>query len=432
MTVERIKSLPYPEKVDSIENIGDYLHRLYTSLNEETTERIEDFDILKLNNVPWVDVQSYNSFSDAVDGIGLSEKFLLISNEQAITANKTVPSNVTLWFLQGGSLNISSGKIVTINGHIEAGLYQIFSSSGAVVFGTSTREVHPQWFGTDVSSIVGSVWSPSFNTIPTAGTLMAQKDTRFTFTTLASKAFVIGDYAQYTLDPTDTPTAEVYGLNYEVRTTGSKNFPRIEGEDISVIHDGSGDITGAVGGTHNVEINSGAGDVPDVWGARNKVANLATNTIIHAYGAVNRVANDGAGHIGSVYATYSEIHTDNASGLIDNSYGEYIPDIVGAGQVTTQYGLYIENQTKGSTCYGIYAAGGQSYLADKVGIGVTIPVISGTGKLHMAANTFRLDTARTITNATDAGNAGEICWDTNYIYVCIATNSWKRATLSSW
>ena len=30
------------------------------------------------------------------------------------------------------------------------------------------------------------------------------------------------------------------------------------------------------------------------------------------------------------------------------------------------------------------------------------------------------------------GQAGQIVWDTNYIYVCVAANSWKRANLAAW
>jgi hypothetical protein len=30
------------------------------------------------------------------------------------------------------------------------------------------------------------------------------------------------------------------------------------------------------------------------------------------------------------------------------------------------------------------------------------------------------------------GTAGQICWDTSYIYVCIATNMWKRAALTDY
>jgi hypothetical protein len=31
-------------------------------------------------------------------------------------------------------------------------------------------------------------------------------------------------------------------------------------------------------------------------------------------------------------------------------------------------------------------------------------------------------------NAT--GTVGQICWDANYIYVCTATNTWKRTALT--
>lgn len=34
--------------------------------------------------------------------------------------------------------------------------------------------------------------------------------------------------------------------------------------------------------------------------------------------------------------------------------------------------------------------------------------------------------------ANSAGTIGQISWDTNYIYICIATNTWKRANISTW
>jgi hypothetical protein len=54
------------------------------------------------------------------------------------------------------------------------------------------------------------------------------------------------------------------------------------------------------------------------------------------------------------------------------------------------------------------------------------------GKLDVNSNLFRLRTAKTPASAGDAGSQGDICWDANYIYVCVATNTWKRAALSSW
>jgi len=32
--------------------------------------------------------------------------------------------------------------------------------------------------------------------------------------------------------------------------------------------------------------------------------------------------------------------------------------------------------------------------------------------------------------STSTGTAGQVCWDANYIYVCTATNTWKRVALT--
>lgn len=34
--------------------------------------------------------------------------------------------------------------------------------------------------------------------------------------------------------------------------------------------------------------------------------------------------------------------------------------------------------------------------------------------------------------ATSAGVAGEIRYDTSFVYICVATNQWKRALISHW
>lgn len=44
----------------------------------------------------------------------------------------------------------------------------------------------------------------------------------------------------------------------------------------------------------------------------------------------------------------------------------------------------------------------------------------------------RVHTARTPASASAAGNQGEIVWDSGFVYVCVATNTWKRAALASW
>lgn len=64
----------------------------------------------------------------------------------------------------------------------------------------------------------------------------------------------------------------------------------------------------------------------------------------------------------------------------------------------------------------------------RFGIGTTTP----SGLLDVADNKIRVRTAQTPASATASGNQGDIAWDAGYVYVCTATNTWKRAALASW
>lgn len=55
-----------------------------------------------------------------------------------------------------------------------------------------------------------------------------------------------------------------------------------------------------------------------------------------------------------------------------------------------------------------------------------------TGTADISGDVVRVRTSKTPASATATGNAGDICWDANYIYVCTATNTWKRAAISTW
>lgn len=57
---------------------------------------------------------------------------------------------------------------------------------------------------------------------------------------------------------------------------------------------------------------------------------------------------------------------------------------------------------------------------------------SGGALFQVSGDRIRVGTAKTPASATATGTAGEICWDASYIYVCTATDTWKRAALSTW
>ena len=52
--------------------------------------------------------------------------------------------------------------------------------------------------------------------------------------------------------------------------------------------------------------------------------------------------------------------------------------------------------------------------------------------LHYSGEELGRVSNGTPASATATGTTGEIQWDANYIYVCVATNTWKRVAISTW
>ena len=63
-----------------------------------------------------------------------------------------------------------------------------------------------------------------------------------------------------------------------------------------------------------------------------------------------------------------------------------------------------------------------------VGIGDANPA----AKLDVNGDTIRVRDSKTPASQSADGSAGEIVWDANYVYVCVAANTWKRSALSTW
>ena len=63
-----------------------------------------------------------------------------------------------------------------------------------------------------------------------------------------------------------------------------------------------------------------------------------------------------------------------------------------------------------------------------VGFGTVNP----TALVDVNDDIIRLRDSKTPASASATGNAGDICWDSSYIYVCIATDTWKRTAIATW
>lgn len=55
-----------------------------------------------------------------------------------------------------------------------------------------------------------------------------------------------------------------------------------------------------------------------------------------------------------------------------------------------------------------------------------------SGGFATTADSLRIVNSKTPSSATDTGDVGQICWDADYLYICIAPNSWRRFDNATW
>jgi hypothetical protein len=60
------------------------------------------------------------------------------------------------------------------------------------------------------------------------------------------------------------------------------------------------------------------------------------------------------------------------------------------------------------------------------------PNTSVNGTLTVSSDSVIVTTSQTPATAGATGTTGEIAWDSDYIYVCVATNTWKRVAIATW
>ncbi len=57
---------------------------------------------------------------------------------------------------------------------------------------------------------------------------------------------------------------------------------------------------------------------------------------------------------------------------------------------------------------------------------------NNNGQLVLNTNRVKIVSSKTPLSASASGDTGQICWDSNYIYVCVNSDIWKRSPLSTW
>lgn len=99
----------------------------------------------------WIDAGCYVDLNAAVASAGSNDRTVVVGAATTLSANLTVPSNVHLLFIKGGMITLGNFNL-TVNGNLDAGIFQIFScnGTGVVRFPTTSSTIRyliPQWFG---------------------------------------------------------------------------------------------------------------------------------------------------------------------------------------------------------------------------------------------------------------------------------------------
>jgi hypothetical protein len=194
--------------------------------------------------------------------------------------------------------------------------------------------------------------------------------------------------------------------------------------------DGSGDVVGAASSTDNA--------IARFDGTTGKVVQNS-NTTLDDNGAINigggampqtmlRAKSSGSGKFwrGRIVAG-----GDNSAFLL----GEYDGMAwLGAhnADLTAWADIYINPNNSGDVHIGGIVSGNPVLkvltASGRVGVGTAEP----TAKLDINSDALRLRTAKTPATSTSVGNQGDMCWDANYLYVCVAANTWKRSAIAAW
>lgn len=136
------------------------------------------------------------------------------------------------------------------------------------------------------------------------------------------------------------------------------------------------------------------------------------------YGQQINISRSGAtGGTITTMGSYISMSGDDAGAGTHTVYGQYI-NVTGTADVSR--GLSVVVPVAASS----YAA---TFTGGNVGIGTTTPAEA----LDVNSDSIRIRTAQSPATAA-ACNQGDIAWATDYIYVCVATNDWRRSALADY
>jgi hypothetical protein len=242
----------------------------------------------------------------------------------------------------------------------------------------------------------------------------------------------------------------------------------------------SGTVDSATG-VYGVVTQFGAGTISNVYGVNGHIETGENGILTNAYGIYSHLATVSGGSIGTGYGLYiNAVAGATAWGVYVNAaVNNYFAGNLGIG-ITPTARLHLSSLNDQDALKIVTERGGEitfdewgqlNFVHSGVGIGYDSNISqvafhsltdlylsagkgsgspynilllpSATGKIGLLtkapaspvdinADVIRLRSSKTPNSAGDTGNQGDICWDSNHVYICVAADTWKRTALTSW
>lgn len=174
-------------------------------------------------------------------------------------------------------------------------------------------------------------------------------------------------------------------------------------------------------GHFTASLNQSAGELGVLYGLYSS-ADLVDGTVLYyVVGGRSGAAIRADGNVedtygfGHVFGSISSAILESGATVDGNVFGAAVVTNMDADPGGTAYGIHL-TENGSYLDYGFYQAGSSpNYFGGKITSNTGLNIPTGTPS-----------------SASDTCITGDIEWDSSYIYICIATDTWKRAAISTW
>ena len=428
-------------------SVGTTTNGLYSSATNEVALATNSTSRLVVDASGNVNIDSGTFYVDAVNnrvGIGTTSP----GSPLAVESNAGNQVKVTYPSIASYYLNVTSAGALDIN---KDGTSRLFvDASGNLGLG-----------------VVPSAWGASFKVLDFAGASFASTTTG-TATLIVQNAYYDSAWkykssTNATLFQTDSGSFQWYTSTNTPSTNGAITFTQ------AMTLDASGNL--GVGATSPGAKFHVAGDSSDGTQARITGATNQNYQLRWGFDTTNLVGRIQSIHVGTAYKSLSlnpdggnvgigtagpakllHVQAGSVSGAARG--GSFTKTLFESSDAIVSYWEFQAASTaindilfsKGST--GSYGVVGYDHATDALRFSTDSTeraridssgrlLVGATGNsggalLQVNGDRIRVATAKTPASAAAAGTAGEVCWDASYIYVCTATDTWKRAAIATW